>query len=668
MNDQQRSTSAMTPESIAAEKETIGKGPDVSPKRLLSDAISWAVAADTKMIRIASPQAEGQIASEIEEFCAHPDRVQHTLRQLLSDGLRNTSLFFERLHRLQYRIGWNPSSTRIAAALVLAALDSLTQEEGESLLRMLPEQKSPYFFQALDTLPSILTEAELSSEFAAQWFVDLAVRIGNDLATAGFRNGLAVFCEKQPRSALEVLFCLRAPVREEQIIVAAYLLGTLRGLRLSANESTMLAAIDSELCNGSDTNVRSTYDRSWLETCRCGGLTKIHFESLTSRMVDGTAHQREQVFWIVTKCLAQPTIDPECLDFGFIWLNKNVSGAIPVSAKFCIIELGASLQPKHHDAVAALILAIQPIQSEHLGLWEKLEYFLVNYFHINVAGFKKFCLELARKNAENWLTILREPQHYEYFFSELSKSDISDMVASMIFNQDKKCRELGLLFFDKLRITNLSANTLQMAGDKQVKIAFYDMTRQAIHGGTLARFFILLIPLLENMGADFKDEFLGEMTQQLKNFPGSFHQECEKRKTEYPVLQKCLDDAKKYFDAFQSIHRSNLHSMGVAGYKKATRLYSRRFQNEVSRRAEENSVFLQLFKKVTLLYGKTCRTYSDGKLGEASGLNEISSSIEVPRLEVIAPENMALRRYHAAFKAAQLSGISEEIKHNDAGC
>jgi hypothetical protein len=47
--------------------------------------------------------------------------------------------------------------------------------------------------------------------------------------------------------------------------------------------------------------------------------------------------------------------------------------------------------------------------------------------------------------------------------------------------------------------------------------------------------------------------------------------------------------------------------------------------------------------------------FSGGKLGETSALKHFSNSIEIPRLEIIDPEGMALRRLYASAKILELS-------------
>jgi hypothetical protein len=77
--------------------------------------------------------------------------------------------------------------------------------------------------------------------------------------------------------------------------------------------------------------------------------------------------------------------------------------------------------------------------------------------------------------------------------------------------------------------------------------------------------------------------------------------------------------------------------------------------NQVSKGAEELSIFTKLVKKVVLLYGREWRTFHGGVLGESSGLKQISTSMEFPRMEFIDPEGMQLRRIHASVRITELT-------------
>jgi hypothetical protein len=100
---------------------------------------------------------------------------------------------------------------------------------------------------------------------------------------------------------------------------------------------------------------------------------------------------------------------------------------------------------------------------------------------------------------------------------------------------------------------------------------------------------------------------------------------------------------------------SPINQMSISGFNRSARLHSRRMASQVSKGAEELSIFTKLLKKVVLLYGRQWRTFHGGVLGESSGLKEISTSMEFPRMEFIDPEGMQLRRFHASARIRELT-------------
>jgi hypothetical protein len=104
---------------------------------------------------------------------------------------------------------------------------------------------------------------------------------------------------------------------------------------------------------------------------------------------------------------------------------------------------------------------------------------------------------------------------------------------------------------------------------------------------------------------------------QLKNYAGSCREECERRASEFPILQRAIEEADRYFEALRKVRQSSISAMEVAGYRQAARLHARRFSNAISKGSEDASVFMSFFKKARLLYGKTWSSFHDGKLGKS---------------------------------------------------
>ena len=128
-----------------------------------------------------------------------------------------------------------------------------------------------------------------------------------------------------------------------------------------------------------------------------------------------------------------------------------------------------------------------------------------------------------------------------------------------------------------------------------------------------------------------------------------------KHASRFAVLKKVLDDAEIYFSALEKVQSSAINQIETAGFRQASRLYNRRFSNQVSKGVKEHSLLQALCKNVRLLYGKQWRTHFDGKLSEPSALQLVSTSFEIPRMEEIDPEGMTLKRLQVSNWISRLN-------------
>lgn len=81
----------------------------------------------------------------------------------------------------------------------------------------------------------------------------------------------------------------------------------------------------------------------------------------------------------------------------------------------------------------------------------------------------------------------------------------------------------------------------------------------------------------------------------------------------------------------------------------------KRRSRQMRKSISEGSVWAQIMKETMLLYvaiGLAAST--EGKLTTPTGLEEFGASVEVPLLEVIDPEGMALRRIRAEMELERL--------------
>ena len=600
---------------------------------------------------------EKKLNAEIEEIFADRKRAAVALSALFPEGVTPTLQFYERLGDLHIRLGWSDASHRAMGLLVSTAMETLSKTEAESLLRELPRIGNPFFFQMLDSLAVLLSERDLRPEFGAEWFPSLVKRLGNDLASGGFWKALGTFCRAHPQTALEVLRVLRAAAGEEQISVAAYILGSIRCFDLDAETAEKFRSLEAEISSAPAISARAIYHRSWLTSAWCGKIDPSDIQDLTERMWTGTAEEREQVFWIVCRSLLSPSIPSASLEFGWNWLRSHVSGDIAPGAKYNVVDFAAQLPGDKREDAGRLILSVQPILAEHKGIWKRIEHFLVSALGWDLAFFGRFLTELSRRNADNLLKVLSGPREFEWLLSEMQTKGVGGAIAELMLADDSECRRIGLLLFDEVG-TTLPSEPFENASQSQTALAFYEVQRFTTQGKAVARFLIFLVPFVERADQDLQEDFYDELLLQLKNFPGACKDEFTARATDFPILQKAIAEAEQYFEALGTIRKSSINQIEVAGFARAAQLHARRFAAQVSKGSEELSIFTQLFKKVRLLYGHQWRTFHDGVLGASSDLKEISTSMEFPRMEFVDPEGMQLRRFHASLRIRELSAAS----------
>ena len=100
--------------------------------------------------------------------------------------------------------------------------------------------------------------------------------------------------------------------------------------------------------------------------------------------------------------------------------------------------------------------------------------------------------------------------------------------------------------------------------------------------------------------------------------------------------------------------------MQVPTYRRMAERKLRTMNREIHDQAHEQSIFAQFVKNVEMLYGDRFSSYQDAHLSETTPMQEHSFEFEFPHLEFIAPEDMALRRWHALQ-------MIERLKHTPGG-
>jgi len=607
-------------------------------------------------------QEAGKLADEVGRLTGDRKSLQNTVAALFPDGVPLDVGFYARLVELHERLGWSEVSHVCVGLLWAEAVLSLSTTSQENLLTLFPTVKDPDFFMLLDSLHVFFQRVALRPEFAAGWLQAILKHIGNDMGAGAFWKSLAAYCDGQVDSALKALEQLHQSKGDSALPLAAYILGALRALPLEGSYQAALIKYEATVASTPEPYCRAVYLRSWIQTAWRGKMCLKDLKDLAARISAAASVEQEEAFFVFTRFPLVPSLGSELMTFAMNWLESNAGPSISPMAKYHMVELTATLATTERYDAGGLILLVQPILPENKGTWTQLERYLVSLLKKDLNSFISFCERLGGGNARGWLAVMQTPRCFERLLQEMRSKDVGGLVIHFTFSHDAGCRKLGLFFFDELDLKSLPLSILAETGEFEIRLGIYEAQRTLIHGKATARFLITLIPRIESAAKELQNEFFDELVLQAKNFGGECRQEFEKRAGEFALLKKVIDAAKRYYDGLGAVQNSSIGQMDVSGYREAARLYGRRFSTEVSKGAEAASVFMQLFKHVNLLYGKQWSSFQSGTLGQSSGLQTISSSMEIPRLEIIDPEGMALRRLEVSASIARFTKLAEDKK------
>ena len=200
----------------------------------------------------------------------------------------------------------------------------------------------------------------------------------------------------------------------------------------------------------------------------------------------------------------------------------------------------------------------------------------------------------------------------------------------------------------------------------ELRLALWEFIRKPLlDGETTAHFLLMLEPLFQNTSdGELLGTFEQEMVLQAINYPGACLEKWKTVEKPSDLLNRVIEKADEYFEKIKKAHNSPINSFQFPDFLEAEEKGYRDLSRKISKGVHDQSLLLQLVTKVNLIYGDHWSTPDKGDqlgLGDPSPLDELSHQIEMPRLEMLMPETMALRRLEASQEIRRLQ--SEEIEH-----
>jgi hypothetical protein len=221
-----------------------------------------------------------------------------------------------------------------------------------------------------------------------------------------------------------------------------------------------------------------------------------------------------------------------------------------------------------------------------------------------------------------------------------------------LFSTEIKKRGIARAILQKAESVVFSHNVISEASEKQLEVALLElMCKPLIEAEKASAYLLALEPAFRNVKPALKQEFKNEMILQAINYPGACLDNWKKIENPSDLLKDVVADAEKHFERLNAVKDSPAISFTFPGCKEAAEREASEFSNKVSREAMDKSVFAKFAKNVHIIYGSKWAVMMEGKLGQATDFSKFGHSMEFPRVEIIDPEGMAIRRIQSRMRS-----------------
>ena len=638
----------------------------------MCQSISQGIDEDDIKARLQSKKDE--IKKEIQYLEANKERVVELLNILFAEEIKVREEFYETLSKIPICLEFEKSSYQLMGILWGEAYQRVPSDSRESFLDLWMDKEVFQFWDYISALPTFLACVEVPAVVASNWFLKIGNAVSGNLAGGSFLRGVENYAFNFPSAGLAVFEqYIKDGFDDTRLRLAAIILGALRAK--SVQEKTSEEVVnkwDVKLKTSLKIELRRCYYRSWRTFFERGGVPIDELRSVLDVAMEGTKEEQEEAFDVVRHlCLGQ--IGEEFSCFVLQWLTKHVSPELSPDAKLSVVDMVSRLRdyqgrdkPLIDTADSTkLILGIQPIEKKYTGIWKEVEGYLVHRLFENTSCFGELLKQIAEKNPETLIELFRDHE-FEHLVSKMDRVGMSQFITDCLFSKSNTIRRLGNILFEQIKVETISDEVVKQISNTELRLALWEFIRKPFFDGeAIAHFLQVLEPLFRNASdRELRNEFEREMVLQAMNYPGACLKKWKEVKKPSDLLKRVIAKVDGYFEDLKKVDNSPANSFQFPNFLEAAERGSRDLSHRISQGARDRSLISQLLTRVDLIYGDNVCVLGQGEQngpGDPFPMNRFFHQIELPRLEVLIPEIMALRRISATENIQRFQ--TEEMRH-----
>jgi hypothetical protein len=577
-----------------------------------------------------------KMAAELAALKQDPTMAEDLVRIIYPGAVPADVAFYPPLLQFALYLDFTDQANEIVGIVWNQAFTHLDANQTEAVLLALP-QVNDSLSHGLSALPYLVGRRQIPAATMLQLGETIAKVTANNFCGPGLDRALETFTERRPNEAMELLSTF-APT-EGNLGILGIMLGRLRTGPHATSLAAPISQFEEKFRTGAGLFDRNVFYQSYYQEAFSSQLTVAEVDKLCATADANGPDDVHNLIVLLAIWMNHPRLNPPVFRRAYEWLEKRVSPTISEIGKAHVAQLASFFNRKQYQwsdewrpNIAQLVVSILPIEPEHAGIWAALEMYLGSLLPAEPATFQMVVRELATRSGRSWLKVLKKHPGMTHLENQMKTTRQDDLIGELCLSPNRVKRDIGLYFFDELDVLELP--NLGGCDPRICWILLHEVICQTISGQSAVRCLLSLVSEAGRLGSEFTRGLKIELLTQAKNYPGACGEMFAKNKDTSPLLQEAVAAQEKYFQALARTKTSPVFLIQIPGYQQAMEEFRRRFSNEIH--------------EVRILYGLSWSTFQGDQLGAATELQPFSHKMELPRLELIEPEEAQLRRLHAS--------------------
>lgn len=571
--------------------------------------------------------------------------------------------FFEKIQDFYVLCGFNDNTRLLCAKISKLIFEEIGILKTNILLDILINTKDRFVWIYLGVLKHLLGMYDIGPKFATIWFRNMTEKIHTDLAGGDFYSGIENYSLSFPASALIIVSeLLKQDLDSINVSLISLITGTIR-----SNPSFIvdynLTSLDAQLKNSGNEKERKCYYYSISTTYRKSNIDLKELEVILNDInKDINKDIQESQFVLLERCSVFSNKNKDFVVFAVNWIKGHLQNLTDNSQySISVILYWLAKEFKWLDSIAIvkelneILFRIQPVNSKNKGTWRNIEYYLEDLLEYDYECFNTALYGLIEKSFDSLLDLYHNDNQF-LLFHTLETKGYNEFVFHLLVSENINIRNFGFELTKILGITipkSLDSNGMV---EKELLKLLYGTTLRYIGSDKIGDFLLTIEPLFRNSKAETKDEFIEEMIFQALNFRNACLDKWDRVIEKSEILKKVVSISKLYYENLIKTNGLPVNSYVYPMIEDGEYQWQRKFSQGLDQSVKEKSIFLKLVRTTNILYGNKWSIFDhEQKIHDPTGFNETKAVFEWPRLEIIDPEGMGIRRMNIMSKLKNLT-------------